>query len=268
MWTQLENPADVTQGAGAMGPTVGDPLIARMAPLRPDNPFGFIIPPNTGKLMKLAGDSSNPGAVVPVDSQEKQAYLEWLVGADRNYVAGAMSSEERAHRDELGESTAILGHFGFVSKQENRRIEDYALLQNPRIRAYLDAVSGAEHADYNTIYGGGTFDDFSKHPSIAITRWGRTSRAAGRYQLEPGTYGDASRVLGMSDFSPPTQDLMAVERLRYRNALGPILSGDVATAINRTRDEWPSLPGGAQRELNSSQFLLNYQKLLQSYAPQ
>ena len=40
------------------------------------------------------------------------------------------------------------------------------LLDNPMARRALDIIAASENADYNTTFGGGTFDVFSCHPNI------------------------------------------------------------------------------------------------------
>ena len=69
--------------------------------------------------------------------------------------------------------------------------------------------------------------------------------ASGRYQILKGTYGDASQALGLDDFSPHTQDLMAMYLLDRRGALDPLLRGDPDAVLPGASREWASLPQSA-----------------------
>lgn len=87
---------------------------------------------------------------------------------------------------------------------------------------------------YNILFGGGRFEGFAAFPD-----WpgrivnGRPTHAAGRYQFQPGTWGDVSRAIGLRDFSPASQDagfwFLACQRYRLRvgRSLGPDLLADL-----------------------------------------
>jgi len=115
-------------------------------------------------------------------------------------------------------------------------------LKNPNVRAILDTIGAAEGAKYNTLYGGGTFAGYSKHPNQKITRWGITSTAAGKYQFLFRTWSEVSKILGLKDFSPNSQDIAAVYLLDRRKSLDRIMRGDIAGALDRLSYEWASLP--------------------------
>src|SRR5262245_29152725 len=85
----------------------------------------------------------------------------------------------------------------------------------PMQRAFLNSMSAGEAPDYNTMYGGGRFDDMADHPrqKIPITSGpniGKKSSAAGRYQFLAPTWDAAKSALGLPDFSPDSQDAAAV----------------------------------------------------------
>ena len=103
---------------------------------------------------------------------------------------------------------------------------------------------------YRTLYGGQLFSDYSRHPHIAITKGGITSTAAGAYQILYGTWVTIQQSLGLTDFSPLSQDRAAVALVSRRGALEDILAGRLAAAIEKCRKEWASLPGAGygQRE--------------------
>lgn len=128
-----------------------------------------------------------------------------------------------------------------------RRQQAESLANDPRIRAFLDTISKAEGANYDTLFGGGKFADFGAHPNQRITRMlgGKplTSTAAGRYQFLSRTWQGLVSSLGLTDFSPRSQDLGAIELLRQRGVLDNILNGDIAGALAGANREWASLPG-------------------------
>jgi tape measure domain-containing protein len=121
------------------------------------------------------------------------------------------------------------------------------LRSDPAIKAMLDTIASAEGAGYSTLFGGGTFDDFSAHPNQRITRkFGKgniTSTAAGRYQFLNRTWQGLVDQYGFSDFSPENQDLGAIALMRSRGMLGPIGTGDIGGALTAGNREWASLPG-------------------------
>ena len=110
-------------------------------------------------------------------------------------------------------------------------------------RRFLDFLAKAEGADYNVITGGKRFDDFSRHPGVVgmVTKQG-PSTAAGRYQITQSTYNDVAPRLGITDFSPASQDRIAIELIRRGGALQDIESGDFNAAIKKLGGTWASLP--------------------------
>lgn len=119
--------------------------------------------------------------------------------------------------------------------------------------SYSEATSTVTGSDdgYNVNVGGALFEGYGKHPRIAVnTRWG-LSDAAGRYQIMaaiPGrivtdTWDWASRACKVPDFSPLSQDLVAIYLIKRRGALADIQAGRFADAVYKCRQEWASLPG-------------------------
>lgn len=127
-------------------------------------------------------------------------------------------------------------------RKQNKQMES-----NPNIQAFLKTIRYAEGTSgvdgYRKLYGGKLFNDFSKHPNIAITAGGWTSTAAGAYQFLFKTWKRISLKLGLTDFSPESQDRGAIELIREKNALNDVVNGDFETAINKIRKIWASMPG-------------------------
>ena len=121
------------------------------------------------------------------------------------------------------------------------------ILKDPRARALLNTIRFAEgtagEKGYQTMFGGGTFDDMSRHPDTVIDGGRYRSAAAGAYQFLPGTYQEVSEQLGLTDFQPGSQDVAALALIDRRGALDPFLQGDKFGAVmNRLAPEWASLP--------------------------
>lgn len=109
---------------------------------------------------------------------------------------------------------------------------------SPSMRAILDMIAFAEGADYNVIFSGVTFSDFSDHPRQLINSGGYSSDAAGRYQFLSTTWD----TLGLSDFSPENQDLGCVKLIEGRSAIAEAEAGDVRGFCEKCSYEWASLP--------------------------
>jgi muramidase (phage lysozyme) len=106
---------------------------------------------------------------------------------------------------------------------------------------FLDFTSKSEGADYNTIVGGKTFEDYSKHPGVVgLTTSAGPSTAAGRYQITKTTYDDIAAKLGIKDFSPESQDKIAQELIRRKGALEDVQAGRFPDAIKKLGKTWAS----------------------------
>lgn len=154
-----------------------------------------------------------------------------------------------------------------------------AALNDPRVRAFLDMISASEGTTvygYYTLVGGSRLSSLAAHPNKVVTvkRAGKPdirSSAAGRYQFISGTWAEAARALGLSDFSGTSQDLGAIYLLAKRGALQKLQAGDFAGAVVAAGNEWASLPHSTigvstQQGTRSLTFVNNaYQAALQSY---
>jgi muramidase (phage lysozyme) len=129
---------------------------------------------------------------------------------------------------------------------------DPSLLYNQNIAAFLKMTrvgeGTADAGGYNRLFGGGTFNSYAWHPNILVVKNGYRSTAAGAYQFKYSTWQDTAKAMGLIDFSPPSQDLGALGRLAYRGAINDILAGNIYKAIEKTRNEWVSLPGATAKQ--------------------
>ncbi|MBQ5963136.1 glycoside hydrolase family 104 protein [Massilia sp. ZL223] len=123
------------------------------------------------------------------------------------------------------------------------------------VRAFLDMIAHSEGTDngrqptrnhgYDVIVGGNLFHCYKDHPRELVTlgKLKIKSTAAGRYQLL-SRYFDAYRnQLGLKDFSPLSQDLIAIQQIRECRALGLVEQGRFAEAVKKVKNIWASLPG-------------------------
>lgn len=108
------------------------------------------------------------------------------------------------------------------------------------------AVLLASDNGYNVLVGATpsdvkTFSSYAKHPAIYNKQFDST--AAGRYQELFGNWLSYQRKLGLKDFSPLSQDLMAIQQIRETGALPLIEAGHLLLVIKKIAHLWASLPG-------------------------
>lgn len=145
-------------------------------------------------------------------------------------------------------------------------------------QALLNTIAGPESAGrYDVMYGGGRIGDLSQHPRQAIPiasgpNAGKTSSAAGRYQFLGSTWDQYANKLGLSDFSPASQDkaAWALAQDVYRQKTGGDLTSALQSGDQSALDRigrslsgtWTSLPGGIEQGINGSRFASAYQNAL------
>ena len=98
---------------------------------------------------------------------------------------------------------------------------------------------------YNVLVGGALFDGYDDHPRVRVRleKLGIWSTAAGRYQLLGRYFDTYKRQLGLPDFSPESQDAIAIQQIKECKALEVARAGDASEAMWRCRRIWASLPG-------------------------
>lgn len=138
--------------------------------------------------------------------------------------------------------------------------------------AFLDMIAYSEgtdngrqrtnHNGYDVLVGGGLFTGFADHPRklVALPKLGIKSTAAGRYQLLSRYYDAYKKQLCLKDFSPLSQDLIAIQQIRERRALPLIQDGQFEQAVRQVRNIWASLPGAGygQHEQKIANLLAAY----------
>lgn len=131
-------------------------------------------------------------------------------------------------------------------------------MSNPNRQAFLDMLAWSEIGPallamsdngYNVIVGSTAehpdlFTSYADHPrKLVQLRPGLASTAAGRYQLLERYYDVYKAQLGLPDFSPASQDAIALQQIRERAALPLIDAGSIRAAIYACSNIWASLPG-------------------------
>lgn len=123
------------------------------------------------------------------------------------------------------------------------------------MKAFLDMLAYSEGTDngrqptknhgYDVIVGGSLFTDYSDHPRklISLPKLGIKSTAAGRYQVLAKFYDAYKKQLRLPDFSPTSQDAIAMQLIRECKATADIEAGRIVDAIHKCRSRWASLPG-------------------------
>lgn len=139
-------------------------------------------------------------------------------------------------------------------------------LNNKNVQAFLAMIRQFESGgDYSILYGGGHFTDYSTHPNVRVpffnpaTQRNDYSTAAGAYQIINPTW-RGLKFLGLGDFSPRSQDVMAVQLLKACGALADIVAGDFVGAIDSASGTWASLPKSTsgQRKVSMQVALASY----------
>lgn len=122
------------------------------------------------------------------------------------------------------------------------------------ICAFLDCIAWSEigpallqHSDdgYDVLVGSTDrapllFDSYATHPAVYNQRYNST--AAGRYQLLARYFPAYRALLRLPDFSPVSQDEIAIQQIRECHAFDLIVAGNFADAVARVAHIWASMP--------------------------
>lgn len=119
-------------------------------------------------------------------------------------------------------------------------------------KAFLDMLAWSEGTStvtdsdngYNVLVGGALFTGYADHPRIKVDLGhGLISTAAGRYQLLERFFDAYKATLLLPDFSPESQDEIALQQIVESGALSDIDTGDIWSAVRKCAHIWASLPG-------------------------
>lgn len=130
---------------------------------------------------------------------------------------------------------------------------------HPNMAAFLDTIAVVEGTysigddGYNVIVGStparpDLFYDYSQHPNKRVSfkyQAGASgvSTAAGRYQILHRFAEHYIKQLRLPDFSPESQDAIALQLIRECRAVQDIEAGRFESAVHKCRSRWASFPG-------------------------
>lgn len=241
---------------------------------QPENPQGAIYEVN-GQIYELPSDLQGDELQTTLRTleareykQNKQRYQAILNAGEDPAQESAMASQTTTYEvngqfyalsnDLQGDQlTDTLKKLQALPPQEQGAQPAVAPAVNPQdnVGRFLDFLGKAEGADYDIIVGGKErISDYSKHPGIVgLTTADGPSTAAGKYQITKTTYDDFAPRLGITDFSPESQDKIAKAIIEQAGVMGAVESGDFATAIGKLGGRWASLPSSKYKQGKRSQ---------------
>jgi muramidase (phage lysozyme) len=132
------------------------------------------------------------------------------------------------------------------------------------LRAFLDMIAFSEGTlaigdrGYNCIVGSKPsqpilFGSYSDHPRLKVklrdddkltpADESLLSTAAGRYQILARIFDGYRKQLNLPDFGPASQDAIAIQLIRERDALEDATAGRFEDAVRKCSSAWASLPG-------------------------
>ncbi|MGX0890939.1 muramidase (phage lysozyme) [Pseudomonas sp. ADAK2 TE3594] len=159
------------------------------------------------------------------------------------------------------------------ARKQIRRAENEEYLKDKNVKAFLVAIAESEGGSYHAKYGYGwapgfqsgkwTFTDESTHPGAG---YGGKTTASGMYQITIATWREYAGKMGLTDFTPNTQDLIAVDILRTLGVIDKIKAGDIPGAMPKAATRWAALPEGPGKKNHyPPQPYAEYPKFLESY---
>ena len=128
-------------------------------------------------------------------------------------------------------------------------------MENKNCKAFLDMIAYGEGTSlipnsdskgYNVAAGASVavplfFKSYKDHPRVFNFRT-QNSRA-GRYKINDMSFNYLSIKYGFKDFSPETQDVMALCLIKELGALEDVKVGKLKEAMHKCSARWPSLEG-------------------------
>ena len=156
---------------------------------------------------------------------------------------------------------------------------------DPKLKAFLDLIAWSEgtstslitkNAGYDVIVSGingpQVFTDYSDHPFahggyVTVRRVPLLiSTAAGRYQVLARYFEAYKAKLHLSDFSPASQDTVALKQMREHGAVNLVMEGKISAAIEACSNIWASFPGNnyGQGGHNVLDLTAKYVKLIEA----
>lgn len=131
------------------------------------------------------------------------------------------------------------------------------------MQAFLDTIAisegtyGRGDRGYDVVVGGKLLKDYGKnyddHPKVVVDLGrGLKSTAAGKYQILARYWDHYRKLLDLPDFSPESQDKVAIQMIREQKALEDVITGRFDSAIEKCRNIWASLEGAGYGQHENS----------------
>jgi muramidase (phage lysozyme) len=186
-----------------------------------------------------------------MDNDQAGIFLLIVAVAAAVYFLGGSSSASTDSGDtdvsggDIGAATGdLMDLFGSSigsSANTSNRTAFLAMIGQSEVGAQL---IGETDGGYNVLVGSTpsnpmTFSDYSTHPDILNSALNST--AAGLYQINHPTWLTLVKQTGLSDFSPATQDAMAIQLITNKGALADVDAGNFQSAVQKCGPVWASL---------------------------
>ena len=124
---------------------------------------------------------------------------------------------------------------------------------NNQRKAFLDMLAWSEGTDngrqktrnhgYDVIVGGELFTDYSDHPRKLVTLNPNSNQQAADANAVFRWWDAYRKQLGLKDFSPKSQDAVALQQIKERGALPMIDRGDIRSG-NRPLQQYLGFTAG------------------------
>ena len=210
-----------------------------------------LTPTHTDRLKERTSDPGIQSFLDRADTiaglQQGQALATPGATRDPRFMNPAVAQRYNSNANPMPNPGGSLSPDYESNRHLNESIEARALLRTIRY------AEGTDHAmGYNTMFTGRKFTDTSRHPrqlNYAIIKGKRTgSDAAGAYQYLSTTWQPYADKLGITDFSPTSQDRVALSHVR---ALGvnpsKLLTRESIDKLSGTWASFPTLKTGTSR---------------------
>ena len=130
----------------------------------------------------------------------------------------------------------------------------------PNQTAFLDMLAFSEIGTallavsddgYNVLVGSTAshpllITSYADHPNVLNAQFNST--AAGRYQILHRYWDYYKKLLKLSDFTPASQDAVALQYIKESHALDDIEAGRFVAAVTKCAHIWASLPGAGYNQ--------------------
>jgi RHS repeat-associated protein len=189
-----------------------------------------------GRVLGHIGAETRVQVASAENEEAVECWINWANSTNPNMVATKDYAREMA----LKWSTSV----GIDNAELNRR-------------SLLGLLRRAEDGAYNKRIGGDTFEG-NEHPGgrklyfRSLKKYVYVS-PAGAYQITEPTYKGYKDKNIVNDFSPQSQDRIAIGIIDAYHAREEVEAADVAGASALLKEQWSSLPGGSEQRVTEEE---------------